>query len=410
MQGVKAVGTTTVAYKDLASTWFTNKTIKIAGANGALVETNLASLTLTADETDYPINANTSDGNSFTTTVSLANDGNAQVVKFSAKDEANNTSAAYGLNVSLNIDTTIPVVDSISATVSDVVVDTENIISLTGASVDKFKVTVKATDATSGIAGVSIYEGSTKLVEDTTVKAAAVQGTYELTVPEEKLTTGNHTLTVYVTDVAGNVNNSKTLTVSVDVDAPVFDGAVNVTPTVTEESNKYVNGVITVSGKLTDETALLAENGLEWWVTGTPVVSGNTSSGTLTEIASESAAKKLNLETGRSSDFTFKIDTATLKDGEYTVHLKASDAANNTKVSSVSFKAKQSTNIPTVVLSGVTQTFVETESEKVTAGTNLFGMGNNTLYGTVKDDDGLSSIKLYVDGVDEEHLMKTIDS
>ena len=410
VQGVKAAGTTTVAYKDLASTWFTNKTIKIAGANGALIEANLASLTLTADETDYPINANTSDGNSFTTTVSLANDGKAQVVKFSAKDEANNTSAADGLNVSLNIDTTIPVVDSISATVSDVVVDTENIISLTGASVDKFKVTVKATDATSGIAGVSIYEGSTKLVEDTTVKAAAVQGTYEFTVPEEKLTTGNHTLTVYVTDVAGNVNNSKTLTVSVDVDAPVFDGAVNVTPTVTEESNKYVNGVITVSGKLTDETKLLAENGLEWWVTGTPVVSGNTSSGTLTEIASESAAKKLNLETGRSSDFTFKIDTATLKDGEYTVHLKASDAANNTKVSSVSFTAKQSTNIPTVVLSGVTQTFVETESEKVTAGTNLFGMGNNTLYGTVKDDNGLSSIKIYVDGVDEEHLKKTIDS
>ena len=410
VQGVKAAVTTTVAYKDLASTWFTNKTIKIAGANGALIEANLASLTLTADETDYPINANTSDGNSFTTTVSLANDGKAQVVKFSAKDEANNTSAADGLNVSLNIDTTIPVVDSISATVSDVVVDTENIISLTGASVDKFKVTVKATDATSGIAGVSIYEGSTKLVEDTTVKAAAVQGTYEFTVPKEKLTTGNHTLTVYVTDVAGNVNNSKTLTVSVDVDAPDFDGAVNVTPTVTEESNKYVNGVITVSGKLTDETALLAENGLEWWVTGTPVVSGNTSSGALTEIASELAAKKLNLETGRSCDFTFKIDTATLKDGEYTVHLKASDAANNTKVSSVSFTAKQSTNIPTVVLSGVTQTFVETESEKVTAGKNLFGMGNNTLYGTVKDDNGLSSIKIYVDGVDEEHLKKIIDS
>ena len=410
VQGVKAAVTTTVAYKDLASTWFTNKTIKIAGANGALIEANLASLTLTADETDYPINANTSDGNSFTTTVSLANDGKAQVVKFSAKDEANNTSAADGLNVSLNIDTTIPVVDSISATVSDVVVDTENIISLTGASVDKFKVTVKATDATSGIAGVSIYEGSTKLVEDTTVKAAAVQGTYEFTVPKEKLTTGNHTLTVYVTDVAGNVNNSKTLTVSVDVDAPDFDGAVNVTPTVTEESNKYVNGVITVSGKLTDETALLAENGLEWWVTGTPVVSGNTSSGALTEIASELAAKKLNLETGRSCDFTFKIDTATLKDGEYTVHLKASDAANNTKVSSVSFTAKQSTNIPTVVLSGVTQTFVETESEKVTAGKNLFGMGNNTLYGTVKDDNGLSSIKIYVDGADEEHLKKTIDS
>lgn len=405
IQGTRASSTDAISLEDAQNegTWFINGNIKIDGwanaSGAALIEANADSISV--DVNNSVINPQlvegSADKNTFSATIPLA-DGTT-TINLSTSDKAGNGPAAQP--ITLKVDTTAPVVTG------SLVLSTSKGIFTSGETLleDSLTVKVKATDATSGIKSAEI-QGA-----DASSTSPDADGYYVLTLNKSDLSDGSNDLTVVITDNAGNKNTDKRFTVVVDKVKPVIASSINVLPTVTENLTAYVNGIITVSGRVTDETKLKNADGLRWWVTGTPVASGNTSSGTLTAIASSSYSNKCSLSDGASSDFSIKIDTATLKDGVYTVHLIATDFAGNDSVeSTVNFTAKQSTNIPTVVLSGVTQTFVETESEKVTAGKNLFGMGNNTLYGTVKDDDGLSSIKIYVDGVDEEHLKKTIDS
>ena len=405
IQGTRASSTDAISLADAQKegTWFINGNIKIDGwanaSGAALIEANADSISV--DVNNSVINPQlvegSADKNTFSATIPLA-DGTT-TINLSTSDKAGNDPAAQP--ITLKVDTTAPVVTD------SLVLSTSKGPFTSGETLleDSLTVKVKATDAISGIKSAEI-QGA-----DASSTSPDADGYYVLTLNKSDLSDGSNDLTVVITDNAGNKNTDKRFTVVVDKVKPVIASSINVLPTVTENLTAYVNGIITVSGRVTDETKLKNADGLRWWVTGTPVASGNTSSGTLTAIASSSYSNKCSLSDGASSDFSIKIDTATLKDGVYTVHLIATDFAGNDSVeSTVNFKAKQSTNIPTVVLSGVTQTFVETESEKVTAGTNLFGMGNNTLYGTVKDDNGLSSIKIYVDGVDEEHLKKTIDS
>ena len=405
IQGTRASSTDAISLADaqMEGTWFINGNIKIDGwadaSGAALIEANADSISV--DVNNSVINPQlvegSADKNTFSATIPLA-DGTT-TINLSTSDKAGNGPAAQP--ITLKVDTTAPVVTG------SLVLSTSKGTFTSGDTLleDSLTVKVKATDATSGIKSAEI-QGA-----DASSTSPDEDGYYVLTLNKSDLSDGSNDLTVVITDNAGNKNTDKRFTVVVDKVKPVIASSINVLPTVTENLTAYVNGIITVSGRVTDETKLKNADGLRWWVTGTPVASGNTSSGTLTAIASSSYSNKCSLSDGASSDFSIKIDTATLKDGVYTVHLIATDFAGNDSVeSTVNFTAKQSTNIPTVVLSGVTQTFVETESEKVTAGKNLFGMGNNTLYGTVKDDNGLSSIKIYVDGVDEEHLKTTIDS
>lgn len=405
IQGTRASSTDAISLADAQKegTWFINGNIKIDGwanaSGAALIEANADSISV--DVNNSVINPQlvegSADKNTFSATIPLA-DGTT-TINLSTSDKAGNGPAAQP--ITLKVDTTAPVVTD------SLVLSTSKGSFTSGETLleDSLTVKVKATDAISGIKSAEI-QGA-----DASSTSPDADGYYVLTLNKSDLSDGSNDLTVVITDNAGNKNTDKRFTVVVDKVKPVIASSINVLPTVTENLTAYVNGVITVSGRVTDETKLKNADGLRWWVTGTPVASGNTSSGTLTAIASSSYSNKCSLSDGASSDFSIKIDTATLKDGVYIVHLIATDFAGNDSVeSTVNFTAKQSTNIPTVVLSGVTQTFVETESEKVTAGKNLFGMGNNTLYGTVKDDNGLSSIKIYVDGVDEEHLKTTIDS
>lgn len=405
IQGTRASSTDAISLEDAQKegTWFINGNIKIDGwanaSGAALIEANADSISV--DVNNSVINPQlvegSADKNTFSATIPLA-DGTT-TINLSTSDKAGNGPAAQP--ITLKVDTTAPVVTG------SLVLSTSKGPFTSGETLleDSLTVKVKATDATSGIKSAEI-QGT-----DASSTSPDADGYYVLTLNKSDLSDGSNDLTVVITDNAGNKNTDKRFTVVVDKVKPVIASSINVLPTVTENLTAYVNGIITVSGRVTDETKLKNADGLRWWVTGTPVASGNTSSGTLTAIASSSYSNKCSLSDGASSDFSIKIDTATLKDGVYTVHLIATDFAGNDSVeSTVNFTAKQSTNIPTVVLSGVTQTFMETESEKVTAGKNLFGMGNNTLYGTVKDDNGLRSIKIYVDGVDEEHLKKTIDS
>ncbi len=205
----------------------------------------------------------------------------------------------------------------------------------------------------------------------------------------------SYTIVVSATDRGGLVGKAN-FTTQFDKLAPTVDIS-SVTPLAEEKevssvSKKCVNGIVTV-------VARIKETNLD-----SVKVIASTKTGTADE-------KKVEIDVSEpSSTITAKFDTRELDDNEnLVIKIEATDKAGNIgSGTNTAFYIDQSTDIPKIKLSGVTQTL--TNSAAIEVGKNLFGMGNNTLFGTISDDDGISNIKIYIDGTDDTKLKKEITS
>ncbi|MCR5496099.1 MAG: hypothetical protein K6F15_10735 [Treponema sp.] len=205
----------------------------------------------------------------------------------------------------------------------------------------------------------------------------------------------SYTVVVSGLDVTSATGKSN-FTVQVDKLAPVV--TINsITPlaeekTVNSVTKKCVNGIITVVAKI-------AETSLD---------SVSVIASTNTGLDNE---KNIKIDVSEpSSPITVKFDSRRLDDcSDLSVKVIAKDKAGNEgSLSNTEYYIDQSTDIPKIKLAGVTQTL--TDASAITLGNNLFGMGNNTLYGTISDDDGLYDIKIYYSDTDktfDDAVLKT---
>lgn len=270
------------------------------------------------------------------------------------------------------IDTTAPTV-----TVKDYVAN------LTGKEMKdadfKFTIPVTVSDALSGIKPVTVKKGNKVLTKDD-YKETVNGDEYTFEFKKDVLTTGTYAFTFTAEDNAGNTSEASA-NVSVDKDAPVIT-VKGVSPVVAAAGGNKVNGKITVTGTVTDETKL--------GTTGAVTLNIKNASGT-------SDAKTFDLSGGTYGEWSFVIDTTTLADNStYTLEVTAVDAVGNTGTdSSTEINVDQSTDIPSITPSNYDAGISTADGVGVKGDVikNLFGtVSNNKLSGTAFDDDGVKTV------------------
>ena len=189
-------------------------------------------------------------------------------------------------------------------------------------------------------------------------------------------------------DKAGRIT-VKTLNVYYDKDEPVIEEP-SVTPIASKENDatEYVNGIIKLKGTVSDNdkvsstNVILKQNG--------------------TDVTSTDGALPLGNNTGDRYEYT--IDTTKLTDKKLLeIIIKSTDRAGNVIQKTKTVQIDQETDKPVLKFNNGDTTCVDENNIKV--GTNLFGMGSNTLYINVSDDDGIQTVSLVVDGGSPNELL-----
>lgn len=181
-------------------------------------------------------------------------------------------------------------------------------------------------------------------------------------------------------DKAGRITE-KTLNVYYDKDEPVIDEP-SVTPIASKENDatEYVNGTIKLKGTVSDNDK----------VSSTKVIlKQNDEDVTSTEGA-------LTLITNTGDRYEYKIDTTKLDNALLDIIIESTDRAGNVNQKTKTVTVDQETDKPVLKFSNGDVTI--TDESTIQVGKNLFGMGSNTLYINVSDDDGIQSVSLVVDG------------
>ena len=225
------------------------------------------------------------------------------------------------------------------------------------------------------------------------------KGTLTITKPSEtnpvyKLSgiteTGEYVISA--TDKAGRVT-SYTLNIYVDGSAPSVE-ITSVSPVVESNAKKNVNGKITVTGTSSDDDKIVSTI---LYINDNAVTNAD---GT----AISGRGVTVNSYQNSGMRVSYEIDT-TVKDGENDIYsdksdikiaLVSTDRAGNTSIASKIYYVDQDTDKPVLEFSNGDETVID--ENKIKVGTNLFGMGSNTLYINVSDDDGIQSVSLVVDG------------
>lgn len=270
------------------------------------------------------------------------------------------------------IDTTPPVIESVTKNISaDKTLNAHDVKSETLAA-SPVTITVSAKDEVEGryVSGIEKY----KLVENNReLDLVASDGVFSLT--SEILTHGVHNFTVRAYDNAGNYSDSDPVEIRVDSTLPTAS-VTSVTPTVTVKEvsgNKtYVNGVISISGSASDETALgTADGTVEVFVDDVPI--GNA---TLT-------GQSWTLENYNTKDLTDNT--------EHKIKVVVTDKAGNEGTSAeYTINVNQSTDTPVVEPSNYKTNISADELE---TNKNLFGKtSNNKLIANITDDDGIDEV------------------
>ncbi|MDE6244554.1 MAG: hypothetical protein K2M50_02735 [Treponemataceae bacterium] len=260
------------------------------------------------------------------------------------------------------------------------------------------KITATIKDDLSGIKSVELYENNRKIPinptnptpSDNVYTFTITNGTYE-----NLYTSGVHTLEVRATDNAGN-ETSKTVSVSVDTDAPTV--TINsISPRVANDDGKEVlNGTVTVSLTLTDETALgdgtAGTGNCYWYVTEK---GKNEKKGGLSDHTDADGNNIIPISTTEKlyKNLSISLDTTKISGdytgegtgkGEYTLHVYAVDKAGNYVEKLEELNIDQSTDIPEISLNKV-------DNEKL-------GIEGNTIQVTVKDDDEVGKVTYKLNG------------
>lgn len=189
-------------------------------------------------------------------------------------------------------------------------------------------------------------------------------------------------------DKAGRITE-KTLNVYYDKDEPVIDEP-SVTPIASKENDatEYVNGIIKLKGTVSDNDK----------VSSTKVILKQNG----TDVPSAVGALTLITNTGDRYEYT--IDTRELTDKTpLDIIIESTDRAGNVIQKTKTVQIDQDTDKPVLKFNNGDTTCVDENNIKV--GTNLFGMGSNTLYINVSDDDGVKSVSLVVDDETSAELL-----
>lgn len=280
-----------------------------------------------------------------------------------------------------NIDTTAPTVN-----VGDYVAN------LTGKEMNDenfaYKIPVTVSDTLSGIKPgrikpVTVKKGNEVLTEDTDYTETVSGDVYTFEFKKHVLTTGTYAFTFTAEDNAGNTSEASA-NVSVDKTAPAIT-VKGVSPVVAVAGDNKVNGKITVTGTVTDETKL--------GTTGAVTLNIKKTDGDGTSAKTA----KTDLSGGTYGEWSFVIDTTTLTDNStYTLEVTAVDAVGNSETDSkTKINVDQSTDIPSITPSNYDATVSTADSVGVIGDVikNLFGtVSNNKLSGTASDDDGVKTV------------------
>ena len=215
-----------------------------------------------------------------------------------------------------------------------------------------------------------------------------------------------------VTDQAGQTG-TKSIQVVYDNTNPVTDVS-QVTPLVTSSEiidvkkalktykNGAVNGTITIQGTSSDndkvsstileiyaakiEDSSIKENGLICSSENPTTTKGGETKTVITVPTTNTA-----------NNFKFTVDTTVLTDDSGIIlRLKSTDRTGNVTTVDYPVYICQETDLP--VISSSNSDVSLTEEKDITVGKNLFGMGSNTFYLNVSDDDGVKSVTYTLDG------------
>lgn len=204
---------------------------------------------------------------------------------------------------------------------------------------------------------------------------------------------------ISATDKAGRVT-SYTLNIYVDGSEPSVE-ITSVSPVVESNAKKNVNGKITVTGTSSDDDKIVSTI---LYINDNAVTNAD---GT----AISGRGVTVNSYQNSGMRVSYEIDT-TVKDGENDIYrdksdikiaLVSTDRAGNTSKVEETYYVDQDTDKPVLEFSNGDETVID--ENKIKVGTNLFGMGSNTLYINVSDDDGIQSVSLVVDGGTPDELL-----
>ncbi|AEE15827.1 hypothetical protein [Treponema brennaborense] len=374
--------------------------------SGTMTEVNPGQINFTvtgATDASGAVSAVAGTNSPFRTTI-MFEEGESSVT-FTSQDTAGN--AAIPLSRSVYVDATPPVLSDVSLPDMD---DSRHI---TNGGADII-VKLTASDAVSGVNAGSAASKVVELGSGAGFKTAVFSGwltaipgdenenRYRLTVPAETiraLGNGVHTLYIRVADKAGNKSEIALPELTVDLDAPTVSYT-------TPAANSVVNKKITLKGTVSD--ANLAADAAPALYVWNPAISDwhllvKTGDKNDKHIPYDIEIAGLDIQpVSTGSEWTvggFDTDAAGLKalllasDGSCKLQVRFTDRAGNPPSDTAAqifqpllLTVDQSTDNPVVSYFNV-------------SGTNtLFGYsGNNTILGTITDDDGLASVELYVD-------------
>lgn len=210
-------------------------------------------------------------------------------------------------------------------------------------------------------------------------------GNFSLNVPKSVFE-GKSAFTVFVQagikSVDGNRGTDQ-VQVNFDDEAPVIS-EISVTPILEEDNEEVVNGIITVKANITDngiinrsEYSLMLENGEE--------------------------SERIPVSNISSSGFT--VDTTKFEDNKkLTIKIYANDISGNEGIKTKTVKINQSSDSPKIKFSNIDDK-IKIVAEIKNGQKNILGTDNNhTLIGSVEDDDGIKTIKIFYQKVDVEQV------
>ena len=275
-----------------------------------------------------------------------------------ATDKAGITSENLGTFVN-KIDTTSPVLGTVS--IPAFAQDGINKAEKENLSETPFTLSVSVSDVSSKVKQFKVYRDSTEITENVAVSPAVsaadgiyADGEYVFTVSENSIgTTGKYKFSITAVDFAGNEATVSSSTVTVDLDEPVISSFNEKQNAVEIDGVNYWNGIITVTGNVSDDELTAGENGIVSWALYTKSgenytpLSGNGTSG----------STKLNGSgTVTNAVFSFTIDTtladSTENGGDYYLKVSVKDKCGNVSQTAYTLlKIRQSTDKPEISFS-----------------------------------------------------------
>ena len=380
--------------------WFKGNSITISGR---VTDTNFNSVELFVGSETTARASQQSANFSFTN----AFDVGQQLFKLVATDKAGNETVLGPYTI--YIDTSNPLITSTS-------VKDSGGNAVTGASVLKktetLKVAITAQDPkvtdeiNSGIRTISA--GSTSNFGTALGSATVAYGTgsesavtKELSVPLAGLADGSHTLYGRVIDAAGNYGSDTVIqTFTVDTTNPVVR--------ITSHSNgSVVNKTITLNGSVIDANIgagavpvlYYSEDNTDW--TAATTVAG----GMVSDAKIENSQWSLKFDTSKvfngntSKDYYIAVAISDAA-GNINDYKAAALSSGNVSTEKIKISIDQDSDRPEITFNNVTLSNIPAGESSAMAMTssNSVWIRTSVIYGTVKDDDGVSSVEYSLDG------------